>query len=338
MLDQSKRIYVIDYLKAFAIIAVILNHSVPYEMKNSFFMVFVLRMAVPIFILTSGYNFAKSISKRDSLLGWYSMPKFAYKILNLGMPILIVYTIWLVLQRISGADLNLWFGIKSFIFAVFGDGSYYFWIVLQMLFIFPLIYAIAIKFQRGGVLSLIVIDILIEISLYMFPIPLYIYRICAVRYIALLSMGCYTFIMGDKNIKTKNLIISFLIGALYLGFYMNFSHIKRIYKYSPWENSNVFSLLYIYPIFYCIIKKLRYWKLNNVFHKIFGLIGQSTWYIMCLQMMWFWKAHALYMKINTPLVLQMIMNVFICCFSGCLIKVLTDKIKADFSAGKIKEK
>ncbi len=60
---MENRNYLIDYLKALAILLVIVNHSLSGSFRNSVFFFFVVRMAVPLFILISGYNFASSLEK-----------------------------------------------------------------------------------------------------------------------------------------------------------------------------------------------------------------------------------------------------------------------------------
>ena len=60
---EKKRIDFLDYLKAICVIMVIITHY-EWEDKGSPFFTMVINMAVPVFMIISGYNFAMSNRKK----------------------------------------------------------------------------------------------------------------------------------------------------------------------------------------------------------------------------------------------------------------------------------
>lgn len=62
--EIKKRIDFLDYLKAICVIMVIITHY-DWGDKDSPFFTMLINMAVPVFMIISGYNFAMSNRKRQ---------------------------------------------------------------------------------------------------------------------------------------------------------------------------------------------------------------------------------------------------------------------------------
>ena len=62
--EIKKRIDFLDYLKAICVIMVIITHY-DWADKDSPFFTMLINMAVPVFMIISGYNFAMSNRKKD---------------------------------------------------------------------------------------------------------------------------------------------------------------------------------------------------------------------------------------------------------------------------------
>lgn len=74
---KKQRIEFLDYLKAVCVIMVIITHY-GWEDKTSPFFTMLINMAVPVFMIVSGYNFAMSNRKKadgnlEKMYGWNMM-------------------------------------------------------------------------------------------------------------------------------------------------------------------------------------------------------------------------------------------------------------------------
>ncbi|MBQ4373752.1 MAG: hypothetical protein II785_06565, partial [Lachnospiraceae bacterium] len=60
---MRKRIYFLDYMKAICVLMVIITH-IDWANKNRMIFLLVINMAVPIFMIISGFNFDMSYHRR----------------------------------------------------------------------------------------------------------------------------------------------------------------------------------------------------------------------------------------------------------------------------------
>ncbi len=147
MLDKAEeRNSFVDYLKALAIVLVIMNHSLPGSARNNAYFFFIVRMAVPLFVLISGYNFASSLERLGSCRAWYSPKRLARKFASYLMPMFFVFALYVfrlfLVGRLSAVSV-----VKAFILQSYGLGAYYFWIIAQLYLLFP---AVAMPINRYG--------------------------------------------------------------------------------------------------------------------------------------------------------------------------------------------
>lgn len=84
---NNKRIYQFDYLKAFSILAVISTHiTFSFDVTKTVLFPYFIDMAVPIFMIISGYVNACSFEKRESLRECYSKNVMGRKLLGIVVP------------------------------------------------------------------------------------------------------------------------------------------------------------------------------------------------------------------------------------------------------------
>ncbi len=143
---------VIDYLKAVAICLVITNHSLTAEAKDNWSFFFIVRMAVPVFILVSGYNFTVSMRRLNTISAWYAPDRLLRKMRTYILPMLVVFALWMV-KELLHSDYNIWIFTKALVLQSYGQGAYYFWIIVQLYLMFPLVYWPLRKYKGGGFLS-----------------------------------------------------------------------------------------------------------------------------------------------------------------------------------------
>jgi peptidoglycan/LPS O-acetylase OafA/YrhL len=101
-----ERIYSIDYIKFFAIFAVVVIHTFPLDGKTGYFIIDDLaRFAVPFFFVASGYFFAQKMIQKNSSFSYFK--KYILKLIKIYISWLIFYTVYDILFiYIDGNDIN----------------------------------------------------------------------------------------------------------------------------------------------------------------------------------------------------------------------------------------
>lgn len=140
---------VIDYLKAIAILFVIIMHSLSKQEQDNILFYYILRMAVPLFVLISGFNYSGSVSRMRRLKEWYFPKRIISKFRIYLCPMFCVFALYCLmealLQYFSIREL-----VSAFLLQSYGKGAYYFWIIIQLYLIFPVIFYLCRR-VRGGI-------------------------------------------------------------------------------------------------------------------------------------------------------------------------------------------
>ncbi len=328
--------WIIDYLKALAIILVIINHSLPLWARDNWAFFYIVRMAVPIFVLVSGYNFAGSLSRANSLSAWYRPERLVKKMKTYLLPMFGVFVLWLIKGLIFG-HITLLEILKRFVLQSYGQGAYYFWIIVQLYLIFPILYYLIKKHGKVGYLIILIINILYELILYFFHISVSVYRIIALRYLMLLAMGNWVYDEVSNADRKETyllcMLISFILGCLYIAYFSINRERTEIFPYKTWGNTNFFCCLFIVPLFFFSMKFFKNRKIKFTWlHKTLSAIGQSSYYILCTQMIMFWVINRIWTWAGAPLSLCIICNVLFSVTSGILLNYLIDRIKTKIKA------
>ena len=100
--EIKKRIDFLDYLKAICVIMVIITHY-DWGDKDSPFFTMLINMAVPVFMIISGYNFAMSNRKKTggNLKKMYAWEMIKPKLIRFLVPFFTVCLIEIVLLVIE---------------------------------------------------------------------------------------------------------------------------------------------------------------------------------------------------------------------------------------------
>jgi len=134
-----ERNYAIDFIKFFAILAVVIIHTFPRDHQLGYFALDNLsRFAVPYFFAASGYLFGIKIRKNPESLNYFK--KYSIKILKIYVSWLLFYICYDVL-RISASDGNLTQGLFRYFddltalnLLYYGQGTsgYQLWFVISL--------------------------------------------------------------------------------------------------------------------------------------------------------------------------------------------------------------
>ena len=307
---NKSRIEIIDYMKAIAIIFVIFDH-IGIVSTNNFFYCFFIRMAVPIFMTLSGYTFCVANERKESLKELYELKKIFKNIVRFIFPALLS-CIFVMIWEPNNKSL-----FKTFIMGGYGPGSYYPILMVQFVFVCPLLYRY-VK-DRKSILVTIFLCIFFEILTNVLHMNPGVYRILLYRYIIYIVGGMIIYRMKDDiSIRVKFSI--FICGVLYI------IMIKEGYKpviFKSWSNTAMPVAMYVVPIVYTIIRKYYFFSIKNIVGNILGTIGKASYHILFAQII----MRKLWEQIGND---SFVSVVSICLFSSLILGVMLWKIEDKF--------
>ena len=234
----------IDLAKGVAIILVLFNH---YEWKatsllNTHLYYWIITMAVPIFMLCTGYVTAMSFDKKKlTLYEARSKKQILPKLLRYTIPFLWFYIAETILTIISvktgfldyistldfpynagyaGKRMTLLGTIIFFFAGGRGQhGTYYYPVIMQVVFLMPFIYNTVRKSRNGlwkcfGVT--VGLDVLVALIRHITDINVVAgyNRMIALRYMFALALGCYIYLYRENLGKIKWAVM-FCVGLCY---------------------------------------------------------------------------------------------------------------------------
>ena len=194
---KKQRIEFLDYLKAVCVIMVIITHY-GWEDKTSPFFTMLINMAVPVFMIVSGYNFAMSNRKKadgnlEKMYGWNMMKP---KLIRFLLPFFAICLLEILLLAAQDKNIPLF---RIFVLGAYGPGSYYVPIMLQLLVIFPLIYVMIAYNAKLGLAVAALANLAFEVCVIVFDMDKYYYRLSIGRYLLLIAFGCYLYLHPEQR-------------------------------------------------------------------------------------------------------------------------------------------
>lgn len=279
----GKRIDFLDYLKAICVIMVIITHY-DWSDKSTPFFTMLINMAVPVFMIISGYNFAMSNRKKTdgSLRKMYAWNMIKPKLIRFLVPFFTVCVIEIVILMIEKKHIN---PPRIFLLGAYGPGSYYVPVMIQLLIIFPIIYKLVEKNVKLGIALSGAANLLFEIGVKIFDIDKYYYRLSIGRYLLLIAFGCYLYLYPEHRVKKYQLVSMFLIGLGYIVavFWLDWDPVLFDY----WKTTAMPIAFYIFPIVILLFRRFYYVKFSGIAGKLLTWIGQASYHIFLVQMVYY---------------------------------------------------
>lgn len=215
------------------------------------------------------------------------------KFLRYTVPMFITYflhdVIWMIGQRVLSTGET--FGLEKLqelIFFEYGHGSYYFALMIEFLFLSPLILWIIKRYNFHGVLLLGFLNFFYEICCGSYGIIYKLYRILIFRYLFAIALGIYIGLHKDKVIKNEYLIASFIVGLIYILLPVYFNYRYSFFTETAWASTSMIAVMYVFPVVYLILYYGHGHTGISRVGNLFELIGQSSYHIMCTQMLYFY--------------------------------------------------
>lgn len=231
----------IDFIKAYAIICVLLGHTFPYLHETGYSLWY--GMQVPLFLLVQCFHCFKQ--DKPSL----SIKKVVLRVL---FPFLFIQILLLVIILCKGKDQNTNVILGNFImYGGSGPGAYYPWIYLQFAILLPIVKP---WFDKSSKSQIAIVSIAVCASLEIFSaiinLPDFVYRLLAARYIFLAYFG-WVWVHDGIVINRKTLFLSFLsmIAIIYFDYY--YVNTEPLFYNTSWRTHR-------WPCYYYVAILLTY--------------------------------------------------------------------------------
>lgn len=266
----------IDFLKAYAILCVLLGHTFPYLDKIGYGVW--AGMQVPIFILIQAFH---ALKKDSPKLNFTNIIKriFIPFAITTSITIAIIFAL-----KMIGGGYELNFNVLCARGGV-GPGCYYPWIFLQIAILLPLIRPLLDKGSRlQQIIIAIVVCEIFEIAESMIGIPEHIYRLIAVRYFFLIYLA-WIWIKDGIVLNAKTFAFSF-ISLMFIIYFEYFSindepwFFSTSWKFHRWPCYYYVSTLLCY-VLYCVYKHVS--KIR-IFNKATYILAKCSYEIFLIQM------------------------------------------------------
>lgn len=307
---------------------VIITH---YDWEDKIHAVFLfgINMAVPIFMLISGYNFAASgLRKADGrIVKMYQPDLLLPRIVRFTSPFLIIYTLEVSLKVIQGEEYSVLDIFEDFLEGGYGPGSYYYPLMLQMLVVFPLIFLMVKRLGKWGVVLAAYFNFIYEIWLHTADMELETYRLLIFRYTFLLALGCYLFFYLQDKIRFWVLgsMLCVGIGYLYEIYYADYE--PQLFTY--WTRTSMMTAFYIFPLIYLAFRYGMKLRIPGALGKAAERIGQASYHIFLVQMVYY---HFNLCDLTEPLPgnLELLVHIAVCLSTGYLFYMGESRFSAWF--------
>jgi peptidoglycan/LPS O-acetylase OafA/YrhL len=246
--EKKKRPYYfqLDVLKAIAIIFVVMDHSLYWDIKSSIASIFWERLSIPFFLMVMGFNMGLSFkySGASSLRDFYTWEYIKRKIVRYILPFLVLY--------MGSILLGLYFGYLSFneytllgYLPFWGPGNWFIPLLFGFVIVFPFIYW---AFKQQPIITMVscfLSEICLQLVMYFwFPYPI--------------DSALEGFIVSAIRVN-----VLFFLPAIALGMWFSEDH-------DLFSRHNRFLLVYA-PI--CFIFMIDYATTPHVLSSISGYIG-----------------------------------------------------------------
>lgn len=318
----------VDVLKGLLIIFVIVLHSdIPHSMRNVLGFPFWMNMAVPIFMMISGYVSALSLQKKGSVEQAYEPRWLLQKMLRFVCPFTIAFLAqWIVfratgLYQVGMKEYGLFALLLDYLRGGKGQGSYYFPIMIQFVFLFPAIYYFIKKYDWKGLLGCFGANGIFEVIKLAYGMEEYEYRLVIFRYLFVIAAGCYIAV-GDLERLSRKRVCILSAGCLMIG--LGFTFLFSYTTYSPkilvyWTDTSFVACLFLVPIMGLLLKKASFGL------KPLELVGKASFEIFLVQMIYYIYADT--MEVLIPdMTLRLGFGILNCVAAGVIFYLIENKL------------
>lgn len=308
-----QRNYKIDTIKGICVLFILVTHfNWNDNQRDLLLFPFWIEMAVPIFMIITGYVYSMSFDKNGcyKFENVINIKYICKRTLRYLIPYFMVFGIELLIYYTFIDKISIFSSIMLLVTGGFGPGAYYIPILIQIIFLIPLIYILIRKNPLFGVTTCFVFNLLYEMEKTLLRMSDSIYRLCSLRYIFVLSFGAFLYFYKRKVKKISMMIIGG-VGGGFLAYTKYIGNAPAFLR--NWTGTCCVSCLFICPFVY--------WVLNSgkkIEENIICYVGKASYNIYLFQMIYYW---AFFNTINSTIqsrILQFIISIISCLIAGVL--------------------
>lgn len=274
----------IDVFKGLAIIMVLITHyEWTTEQRKIILFPFIINMAIPIFMIITGYVYSLSLEKQkiEHLENAFQWKTILRRTTRYTLPVVAVI-IWELVDPHFSINPGLLEKIRWAIDGTAGKGNYYYPVMMQLVFVFPLIHFVIEKNKEKGLLIAFIANAVYELLVWAYGIPTGSYRLLMFRYVSLIAAGVFAF--KGYRIPTLLSILMTATGIVFISAVTYFGYEPRIVN-KDWATTNFISSMLIIPMMIWVLQNL---KTGRVLYLMpLEVFGRASYHIFLVQMMYY---------------------------------------------------
>jgi peptidoglycan/LPS O-acetylase OafA/YrhL len=284
-----------DFIKGFAIISVVLVHTIPPPVQNLLLFQFYIGQQVALFFIIMGFTLVLSLNRKkiQGLIGYYSKTYVIDKFWRYVAPFLLIFCISLA----AGIYKHQYYlGIFSLMgkLPTAGAGNYFVSMLFQFILISPLIYWLYKKSPALMVLVLFSLDLGFQLAAPHIALLSTYPDLTSVilRYLSAIALGVYVadefFSTGRINLrsgKNRFILVLFPVAVFYLILSIFFAQPCPLFP--PWGIQNILSFAYPFVLTVLFINYYPVLKIPNRISTTINSLGRASYHIFLVQMLYF---------------------------------------------------
>ncbi len=321
---KSKRNSTLDVIKGLLIVFVLITHyDWTSKWRDNPVFPFVIDMAIPCFMIITGYVYTISLKEHYTNNIWqsYSIKTVFNRVLRYSIPF-VVLVIWEIIDRnvvVNATGIEL---LKWVLNGTEGKGTYYYPVMIQIVFLFPLLFCIFRHYGRKSLWICFAINAIYELLMWSYDLELSTYRLLCFRYVFVIGAGIY--IGLGYRFKIGQSIILTLIGGAFIFATKYLGYDPFILK--MWTGTSFVSCLLIIPFMAFVISNV------HIHCAPIELIGRATYNIFIVQIVYylayFDKSNALFSSWKIHFLFGLVVSLVL----GVLFYLVESRITRWFSA------
>ena len=325
----------IDVIKGFAIISVIILHSITEKALLNSYSILHIWQAVPLFMVIMGLNAGMSLAnKQPQLSDLYTKTYFKKKFDRIIIPFLFIVVLSIVVGYVwywLTGQYKIEFRNSNFmgLLPVAGPGNYFITLTFQSILLLPFIKYFFKWHPLSTLISLVVLEViflLISDDLQLFTRNNYLYSAAFPRYFSAIAFGLVLSKLVFRQARTTKIFLITSIAIISIVYLIEitygFMDIPQIKE--EWKTQNVLTFSYAAFLILVLFKTLPDYS-DNWFLKFLALMGKASYHIFLVQIVYFGLINEKH---------HLVQNLIICLVLGYLFYHFEDPVRAFFSRQK----
>ena len=271
----------IDVIKGFAVLLIIFTHyGWTAEQRKGFLFLYVVNMAIPVFMVITGYVYSLSISRKgvEHAEDAYRRPLILRRLLRYTIPMIAV-----IIWELADPHFDILTMPRSGLLAwalsgTAGKGSYYYPVMVQLVFYFPIVFFIIHVKKETGLVICLIMNAVYELAAWAYGMNPECYRLLVFRYTFVIAAGVFTY--KKHRLGTILSIIMTITGAVFIIIIGRMNYVPRILN-RDWASTNFISSMLIIPAMVRILQDVR------IHFAPLEIIGRASYHIFLAQMVYY---------------------------------------------------